>query len=515
MTAIDTIVWDNPVLFVDSNNLESTHSVARRWHKPVRDPEPVIIQDQPWEEGLYFTYSNYTVRFDPADGKIKCWYEDLGKLDGKAHPYHNSLLYAESADGIHFEKPGLDVCSVDGTPTNIVMGYAKGGPSTPANPWAEGGVHSNAVIIAPNPTDPERRFLTVFSDCRIDGGTRRHVTSGACSADGLHWTAFEERPSYGSSRDSLSDVSCLWYDPDSREFVQNTRHGWMYGSPLPGGTARIGNRWFPPYHPNRPDLMNKRRVFQARSHDFLHWSEPLEICCPDDIYDNLDEAHYGMPQFRVGREYFGFLGIYHTVDNEMYVRLMHSRDGLNWRPTDNANPFLAPRGEGHWDAHMVSMTSEPIERDGEWLFYHGGTNAHHDWWMSGAEELDTWEAREPERIRFSLGLARLRQEGFASLYAGPMREGAFKTKPLCSEGKRLVINAACGPDGYVRAAVETASHEAVGDCSMENCDVFTGDDTAHTVTWNGSADVPDGGRRSRRRVHIVMCKAHIYSIRFL
>ncbi|MFW6146735.1 MAG: hypothetical protein ACOC7R_05315, partial [Planctomycetota bacterium] len=61
MNPIDTVIFDEPQLFVDSDIIESIHSVARRWHKPRRDAEPVIVQDQPWEEGLYFTYSNYTV----------------------------------------------------------------------------------------------------------------------------------------------------------------------------------------------------------------------------------------------------------------------------------------------------------------------------------------------------------------------------------------------------------------------------------------------------------------------
>jgi len=88
------------------------------------------------------------------------------------------------------------------------------------------------------------------------------------------------------------------------------------------------------------------------------------------------------------------LGIFRYVDNEMDVRLLASRDGLRFTPTDRATPFLAPAVPAIWDAHMVSMTSQPVEIGDEWFFYHGGTKTHHDWWMCPEENLD-----EPESAR--------------------------------------------------------------------------------------------------------------------
>ena len=80
-------VGNEPQLFLDSWLIECTQGVTRRWHKPARAIEtPLITADRPWERTLYFTYSNYCVLRDPADGLIKCWYEDLGQLDGGGHP---------------------------------------------------------------------------------------------------------------------------------------------------------------------------------------------------------------------------------------------------------------------------------------------------------------------------------------------------------------------------------------------------------------------------------------------
>ena len=318
---------------------------------------------------------------------------------------------------------------------------------------------------------------------------------------------------FGSSGQRLDDVSCLHYDLDSRQFVQNTRHIMMYAVALPPGTPEVSS-WFGPYYPHRPDLMNKRRVYQARSHDFLHWTDPLPVSVPDDEIDNIDEAHYGMQQFRVGQLHFATLGVFRYVDNEMEVRLLFSRDGIHFRPTDRARPFLAPRGPGHWDAHMVSITSPPVEMGDEWWFYHGGTCSHHDWWMGPPEGIDEPEVHDPAQyVRFGLGLARLRREGIASLDGSKQRDGYLVTRPLRAAGDRLLINARCRKGGAIRAAVVDVSNQPIGGCSLEASDAFSGDSTGHTVTWQGRAPAGAGGQW--RKLHFLIRDAEIFSFRFV
>lgn len=268
-------VGNEPQLFVDSALIECTQGLTRRWYKPQRvGDQPVIRADQPWEQTLYFTYSNYVVLHDPADGLIKCWYEDLGPLEGLTHPWRTRLLYAESEDGTNFRKPKFDVCSIDGEKTNIVMGHiADDAKPTALNPWANVGVHSNGIVIDPVGDDPQQRFRTIFSRATSnpDGPAGvTHVIECAHSPDGIHWKSYGTPPTLGSSGSHLSDVSCIHYDHDSQMFVQNTRHGLMYTTAMPDSSPNVLG-WFAPYYPNRSDLMNKRRVYQTRSHDFLHW----------------------------------------------------------------------------------------------------------------------------------------------------------------------------------------------------------------------------------------------------
>src|SRR4051812_6473115 len=91
-------IGNNPQMFVDNVLIEQIDCVTRRWHKPRRlTPEPILTADRPWEDTLYFTYSNFNVLRDPTDGLIKCWYEDIGPLTPhRPHPWKNRMLYAIS-----------------------------------------------------------------------------------------------------------------------------------------------------------------------------------------------------------------------------------------------------------------------------------------------------------------------------------------------------------------------------------------------------------------------------------
>ena len=110
--------------------------------------------------------------------------------------------------------------------------------------------------------------------------------------------------------------------------------------------------------------------------------------------------------------------------------------------------------------------------------------------LSPREGIDHPEITDPSLIRFGLGLARLRKDGFVSFDAGPVREGMLVTRPFFSEGESLVINAKCGHNGYIRVEAVDAFDEIIAGRSREQCDVFAGDKIAHTVTWKRDGTLP-------------------------
>ena len=501
-------VRDAVQTFIDNVVIESVQDVTRRWHTPEREgTEPVIKKDKPWEHVTYFTYSNYAVLRDPEDGLFKCWYEDLEPLPGKfakSHVGHHSRqLYAESEDGVRWRKPELDVLEVEGRRTNIVLGSPDYGE-----------VHSTSVVIDPHPAAPDDRFRALFSHMWEDEAGSYNRIECAHSADGIHWTLYGQLPQFGMSGPQLNDVSVLFYDEDAREFVQNTRHFLQWAGDIDLRNP-INRSFLGPVELHNPLTYNQRRVWQTRSHDFIHWSELVPVAATDEE-DNLDESYYGMAQFRLGNLHLATVGVLRAVDNEMDVQLLSSRDGVRWTNTNKRRPFLAPRGEGYWDAYMNALSSPPIEVGDELYFFHGGTSAHHDWWLCDGEGLDLPESDQPGNVTYGLGLAKLRKDGYAGLYANRMREGIVVTRAVISLGTELVINAKCAPGGYVRVEIADRRDEVIGNCSKEDCDPFAGDSTAHTVTWKGSHTIPAGRDEGTywRKIRFFLCDAELFSFRF-
>tara|TARA_B100001123_G_scaffold46945_1_gene47703 strand:- start:121 stop:756 length:636 start_codon:yes stop_codon:yes gene_type:complete len=138
------------------------------------------------------------------------------------------------------------------------------------------------------------------------------------------------------------------------------------------------------------------------------------------------------------------------------------------------------------------------------------------------------EISDPSLVSFGLGRLRMRKDGFVSFDAGPHREGLLVTRPLLSEGGALEINGRCHAGGYIKVEVVDQGDELLPGRSREECDVFTGDATAHRVTWRGDATVPAarpefGGdtvfpwktKKPFRKIRFFMKNAELYSLRFV
>src|SRR5438093_4607172 len=121
-------------LFVDDFLIAET-TLTRTFHLAKYHPaSPVLKPDKPWEmknpdHAAAMIFSD-GVWYDPADRLFKMWY-----MVGASA----STAYATSRDGIHWDKPSLDVRP----PTNIVQ---------------PGGRDSSTVWLDVEEKDPARRF---------------------------------------------------------------------------------------------------------------------------------------------------------------------------------------------------------------------------------------------------------------------------------------------------------------------------------------------------------------------
>ena len=143
-------------LFVDNFLIEKT-DLKRTFHLAGLHPKnPILKPDKPWEtatprDPTAMVFSD-GVWFDPQDKLFKMWY-----MGG----YLKTTCLATSTDGIHWEKPALDVQPG----TNVVL------PEPPATLR-----DSNTVWLDLDAKDPKQRFKLVsfdMVDTVVDGKKTR------------------------------------------------------------------------------------------------------------------------------------------------------------------------------------------------------------------------------------------------------------------------------------------------------------------------------------------------------
>ena len=101
-------------LFLDATVVEEQHGLVRKFHSAEKHiGNPIIVADRPWEGKSAITgpYVYGTVLNDGQ--RYRMWYQIL--FQG------NHVGYAESTDGVHWQKPALDIIQYEGQSTNFVV----------------------------------------------------------------------------------------------------------------------------------------------------------------------------------------------------------------------------------------------------------------------------------------------------------------------------------------------------------------------------------------------------------
>ncbi len=510
--------------FFDDLLLELTQDVTRRFHQPRKvSEEPLIQADQPWEHVIYFTCSSWNVIHDPQDGLFKCWYEDWMIDDpGKTHTWTNPfsgklcldvhgswpsrICYAQSIDGMHWEKPGLGIVKEQGRDTNIVLG----GDMIEA-------AHCAYVWIEHNEPEAGRRFKAVFENQRMSGADAagEGLFRLATSPDGIHWQIAGEPLTFGECGTLLGDVITISRDPETGEYWANNRHAAMLSTTVLDVNKPSMSSWVSPIPHHRVAQENRRRIYRSQSIDLHYWSTPRPLVVPDAEWDNLDDSFYGMEQFQIGDDWLGLLNVFHMTDNTMDVQLAYSRDGRQFQRIRPGYPFLARSDvdPDRWDTTMVTISTKPIVVGDELYVYHGGARNHHDWWLVGAcEGLDVPEARDLSGVGYGLGLAKMVRDRFVSISSAEAREGLVVTPAIFPTGRYLHINACARSGGGVRVGLADGQDKVFDGFSREQCEPMVGDCVSHQVQWRNKTRIPD---TQFMKLHFYLENADLFSFQFL
>lgn len=141
ITGFDDLAGRTRFPFLDTRQVRDIQGAELRFHAAIKHGDPVVVADRPWELG---THLNGSVHHDGR--RFRMWYEPIppaGERQGK--PYY-VVCYAESSDGIHWEKPELGVTEIQGTRKNNLVSMRGHCP--------------NVVDLGDN-APPERRYFGV------------------------------------------------------------------------------------------------------------------------------------------------------------------------------------------------------------------------------------------------------------------------------------------------------------------------------------------------------------------
>ena len=434
-------------LFVDDFLIEDT-TLNRTFHSARMYPGNPVLDVPTYSGGIWY---------DSYEGVFKNWH-NLGR-DG--------IGYATSQDGIHWEKPALDV--VEGT--NIVLEHT--------DPWAPSqryNCDTTSVWIDYEETDPDRRYkayLTYLWPNNIND----FFFSLRYSADGIHWS----EPAV-TSWHHVGDHTNAHYNPFRKMWVANIRYHW--GS---DGRCRA-------YLENRDPEKLTWASSEAREGGIVPWlaADRLDPHHPKSEFSSVRPQLYHFDAIAYESLMLGFFSVHQGPPNEECNRLGipkrnevvpgYSRDGFHFhRP--NRTPLLGANEErAAWNWGNVQSVGGGCLVVGDELYLY----------CNGISRVE-----DGEKSRRTTGLGVLRRDGFASM--GSIRdEGSLTTRPVRFSGRHLFVNADCR-QGELRAEVLDKNGNVIAPFTKENCEPIRGDETLRRVNWKG---VPDIGRVAGEPVRI-------------
>ena len=286
-------------LFVDDYLIALLRGTELKMHKPAPH-DVVLVCDSPWEgnTSAYFTLF--------ADGdRFRMYYRGAHfdeKTKKSTHP--EFACYAESRDGLRWEKPQLRLFEFQGSKNNNIV-------------WAGEGTHNFTPFKDANP------------ECAADA-TYKALAGGSNglkaykSADGIHWSLMSDK--LVITNGAFDSQNLAFWHPVQKRYLDFHRKG----------RAKV------------------RDIMTASSTDFLNWTEPVFLEYGDAPQEHL-YTNAIQPYFRAPHLFLGFPTRFQPRNEQVEPILMTSRDGRNFkRWADPLIPITAPENrDGNRSNYMA------------------------------------------------------------------------------------------------------------------------------------------------------------------
>lgn len=449
-------------LLVDDDLIGRLDGARQVLHRPV-EREAAIVHDAPWEgnASLYHTVFR--------DGDLyRMYYRGSHLIVGETTlgSSHEFVCYAESQDGIRWNKPKLGLVEFKGSKDNNII---LTGPV----------VHNFAPFKDTNPDcKPEERYKGLGG---ISGGLRAYK-----SADGIHWSPL--RAEAVITQGAFDSQNLAFWDEvrgQYREYHRASRNG--------------------------------RDIMTCTSDDFVQWTEPQWL---DYEPGRLTELYTNqiLPYPRAPHLFLGFPARYVAGRtplgplNERIARIS-KRFGTDYTDTG----LIVSRDGRHFQVWPEAFIRPGIQTGNRWVY-----GSKYTAW--GIVETRSDIADAPPELSFYtsdegywqehvvMRRYTLRLDGFVSVNA-PAAGGELVTKPLTFDGNRLLLNFSTSAAGSVRVEIQDESGQAIEGFSLTDCAEIFGDAIERQVQWKGG---PDVGRLAAKpvRLRFVLKDADLFAFGF-
>lgn len=444
-------------LFVDHYLIDRLQGTRLKLHEP-QLAGVALKFDRPWE-GAFVGYCTVI-----KDGDVyRLYYRGLPKA-GRDGSEIEGTCYAESRNGVRWEKPNLGLYEILGTRDNNVVlhGHA------PAS-------HNFSPFLDSRPGVPaSERFKGV-------GGSQASGLIGFVSADGVRWKKWREKPIFTKGVFDSQNV-VFWSESEgcyACYFRTFTSDGF-------------------------------RTVSRATSKDFENWSAPAPMTFGDapteHLYTSQTHPYFRAPQIYIAtpmrllpgrrvltKEQANALGVQPNYAGDCADAVFMTSRGSNWYDRTFMEGWIRPGNDlGNW-ASRAGMTALGVV-------------------PTGPAEMSVYKQAHYAQASAHLLRYTLRTDGFTSVNA-PYSGGELVTKPLTFSGRELVINFATSAAGGVRVEILDEGGKAVPGHSHAEATELVGDEIERVVTWKAGADVSKLAAIPVR-LRFVMKDADLFSLRF-
>jgi hypothetical protein len=455
-------------LFLDPSFIQQPENVELRVNPP-QQREAVILADRPWERKMISLF--LTVRED--QGKLRLWYICR---DADNRP---NLAYAESQDGVTWQKPNLGIVDYHGSKDNNLVGVSE----------LEG------VVFRDPKAKPGEEYVYVTSNEKK--GVLRYF-----SPDGLHWK--RDAAPLLNFRSDTQNVT--FWDERLRQYVLYLR-GWDVGADWNTRKRKVVRLALDDLAKPAGIVTSGKGVNPTRASDLPRFDDeiPAVLAVDKDDPPNSDVYNISAQPYPLdARWYVGFPSFLqrerNISDGRVETHFVGSRDGITWHRYDRM-PYATPGLAGSDSAGMKFMGTGLVVRGDEIWQYGVCLSSRHGDKDARLHKTDGTIYRYVQRM-----------DGFVSLDfaigGGKCVTGAVKV-----DGPHLTLNLDTTVLGHLRVGLHDSEGKPIEGFGTEACEILRTNSTHAPVAWKGKRDLTEIQGREVR-LTLTGTRAKVYSFYF-